>query len=38
MLLLSYKNRRLHKLQNKAKTLIHEKNLFKQHIVLMIAF
>ena len=36
MLLLLYKNRHLHELQNKAKILIHERNLFKQHIILII--
>ena len=38
MLLLLYKNRCLHELQNKAKILIHKRNLFKQHIVLIIVF
>ena len=37
MSLLLNKNCHLHELKNKVKTLIHEKSLFKQHIVLTIA-
>ena len=36
MLLLLCKNCKLHKLQNKIKILIHERSLFKQHIMLII--
>ena len=38
MSLLLNKNCRLHELKNKVKILIHERNLFEQHIVLTIAF
>ena len=37
MSLLLNKNCRLHELKNKVKILIHEKSLFKQYIVLIIA-
>ena len=38
MSLLLNKNCRLYKLKNKVKTLIHEKSLFKQYIILTIVF
>ena len=38
MSLLLNKNRCLHELKNKAKILIHERNLFKQYIALIIVF
>ena len=38
MLLLLNKNCCLHELKNKIKILIHEKSLFKQHIILIIIF
>ena len=38
MLLLLNKNYRLYESKNKVKILIYEKNLFKQYIVLIIAF
>ena len=37
MSLLRSKNCRLHELKNKIKILIHERSLFKQHIILIIA-
>ena len=38
MSLLLNKDYYLHELKNKVKTLIHERSLFKQYIVLIIAF